>query len=278
MASFNRRSKTLTLIRQLLATITGATYEIIIIDNNSVDGTREEILDLANHSVTLVSTPRDMYWAESMNYGFENFVRETDYDFLISLNDDIMLYDNWFLKVFEDIELLGNNLYVLAYNFIDTNGCHSYGGLKSNYRCIKTKLKHVVPNGKFQEVDTINFNFVITPRLLLDRMGFLSKSFVHGLADFDFGFRISSSGIPVLISGVYLGICSRNDIQCTSADVSLSFIERVIRLHTKKEQPFIPRMIYYLRHDKIMSLFSFFFVYLSLLKSSLHDFRNNTNL
>ncbi|MDA9792198.1 glycosyltransferase [Schleiferiaceae bacterium] len=277
MATFNRKSKTLRLLDQLSATITGFTFDIIVIDNNSVDGTREAIFNLDNSSIRLFSTPREMYWAESMNYGYEHIVKCTDYDFLISLNDDIVLFDDWFIKVSEDIEFLGYSQYVLAYSFKDMNSCHSYGGLQSMFRLIKTKLKQVTPNGEFQRVDTLNFNFVVTPRLLLEREGFLCKYFVHGLADFDFGLRMSSVGVPVLISGGYLGICNRNNIEGTSADLSLPFIDRVRKLHSKKEQPVIPRVIYYIRHDKIMSLLSYFFVYASFLKSSCRDFRNNTN-
>ena len=278
LSSFNRREKTLGLVKDLIASVRNNSFLIVVVDNNSTDGTQEELESLKESELMILPTPNDMYWAQSMTYGYEYIVKNSSYSFLIALNDDIQLFNNWFEIFAREITQINQSLCVLAYSFIDENGHHSYGGLNSVYRLMKTKLKPVIPNGRLQLVDTINFNFVIIPRVLLEREGFLYKRYVHGLADFDFGFKIKSRGYPILISGEYLGECNRNKTSGTSADKSLSFMERIRKLHSIKEQPLGPRIYYYLRNDKFVSIFSFFLVYFSYLKSKLNDIRSNTHI
>lgn len=278
LSSFNRKEKTLGLIHDLLASVRNYSFLIVVVDNNSTDGTQEDLVALNEVSLTIITTPKDMYWSQSMSFGYEYVAKRINYSFLVALNDDIKLFNSWFNIFSRELAYMNKRLCVHAYSFVDENGHHSYGGLNSVYRLMKTKLKPVYPNGELQLVDTINFNFVIIPRALLDKEGFLYKRYIHGLADFDFGFKIRSRGYPIFISGEYLGTCNRNTISGTSADKSLRFIERIKRLHGKKEQPLIPRIYYYLRNDKFVSFVSFFLVYLSFLKSKLSDISCNTHL
>lgn len=277
MASYNRKAKTLSLIRELSESVKDHSFLIFVVDNNSTDGTREGIQKLDLPMLRLITTPNDMYWAQCMTFGYEREVKKMEYSFLIALNDDISLRRGWYDIFCKELKIIHSELFVLAYSFKDDYGNHSYGGLRSAYTLIKTKLIPVLPNGSIQLVDTINFNFVVISSGLLKQEGFLYKKYIHGLADFDFGFKLKSKGYPLFISGGYLGICNRNDIRDTSADTSLSLVSRIKRLHSIKEQPLIPRIFYFLRNDKIFSIVSFFFVYASFLRSKLNDYRNYTN-
>jgi len=265
---FNRKYKTLFSIKSICDVMpSNCNYKIILIDNNSNDGTCESIEMLNNERISVFKTRNNCYWAEGMVYGFKIIESIYSFKYLVPFNDDIRLKKNWWKIIRDDIKSIDliTQDFVLSGCFCENNGVLSYSGFKSLNKFYPLKLKIQVPKQKIINVDTINFNFVVISKNVIDKFGFLDSVYSHSLADLDYGFKLSRNKIPVYISSEYIGYCDRNPTYQTSGDKSLSFFKRIYKLHSKKEQPFFIRFYFFLKNGNIFGFFTFFIVYLSFL-------------
>jgi GT2 family glycosyltransferase len=266
--SFNRKAKTLLSIKTICDGMPlSCDFKIIVIDNNSTDGTYESINLLKNKNVSIFKTNKNYYWAEGMVYGFNIIKSMYSFEYLVPFNDDIKLKKNWWSIVKSDLKSIKvlTEDFALSGCFYDDNGDLSYSGFKSINKLYFLKLKIQAPQHEIIQVDTMNFNFVIISNKTINKIGFLDSVYTHSLADLDYGFKLFRKSIPIFISSDYIGRCNRNSIKNTSSDKSLSFFQRINRLHSKKEQPFFIRLYFFLKNDKFLGLITFFVVYFSLL-------------
>lgn len=233
----------------------GTTLQVCLVDDGSTDGTGEAVR-LRFPSVVLLHASGNLFWAGGMRYGWAQYVRAQDPDYLLVFNDDIDLRDdalNRLLSVATSLEMEGCTAFAVAGAFCDPESGHvAYGGVVRSSWWHPLRFAKVRPNDTIQECHTLNMNFSLLSRGALRSVGFLAGDFVHSKADYDFGLRLRAAGGRVVLAPGYMGNCRRNEMEGTSVEGNLEIAERWRRLTSVKEQPPRERAIYYRRHAGIL--------------------------
>ena len=257
-SSFNRRDKTVSAVTQLLSEcdLVNIEFKVIVVDNNSVDGTFEA-LDGSSSRVSVLLTPCNMYWAESMRYGFSN-LRADNYDAVMVFNDDIQFYPGSLAKALSDfLNLQRNNIgpfaYVLTFVSSIDNNSVTYGGFSLS-SFFPTRLVRVLPGLTHKLIDSCNMNCVLISKECIQKFGFLQPPFRHSLSDLDYGLRVSRNGGTLLLAAGTYGVCDRNSTDNTWRDTSKSFVDRFRLMQSPKGRPLNERSVYLRRHFGLLGL------------------------
>ncbi len=261
---FNRRTSTLSFFESVTRQMKqekGYKYEIVVLDDNSPDGTARAIKDKFPE-VTVLDGTGELYWGGGMRACYDEISAklQSQNTYLLVCNDDVSLDYNAikrFLNFFE--EIIGkrgeHKETCLVGSCYDDEGNHTYGGAKLS-KGLVPYFQSITPshNNEFIECDTVNMNFCLLNTPACISTGFIDQIFTHGKGDFDFGLRLNKSGQNCFIAPDYYGKCSRNGNKNTSKDKHLNFLARWERLISVKEEPFFERCTFGFRHFGLKSL------------------------
>ena len=146
-------------------------FDLVIVDNNSTDGTVDYIKDFAkNHNnIKLIFNSENLGYSKGNNVGLKE-VQNSDYEFIGLLNNDILFTPNWLsdsIKSFDLDEQLGmisprNNekCKLTPQNYLN--------GYKKYLSKFKVPLKYVV---------TPFFSCVIIKKEVIDKIGLFDEVF-----------------------------------------------------------------------------------------------------
>ena len=250
---FNRRALTLRALDSLQqqSLPSGYSLDVCLVDDGSTDGTSEAVKSVYP-KVTILKGTGNLYWAGGMRFGWEHYVKQQDFDYLLVFNDDVELYPNAVEKLLaaaKEVHATGCDNFAISGSFCDlkTNTV-AYGGLRRNSRWHPLRFGKIEPAEVIQDCDTLNMNLVLISKQAIKKIGFLSQDFIHAKADYDFGLRLREVGGRIVLAAGYIGECSTNSITGTSEEPGISFRERWRRLTSIKEQSPKQRILYYRRH------------------------------
>ena len=255
----NRKNKTLNALDSLhnQELSSDVNLDIVVVDDGSTDGTSEAISSKYD-DVTLIQGSGALYWNGGMQFGWQEYVSDKDFDKLLLFNDDIQLYKNALSNLIEtakNLEKKGISKFAVvgAFKYKAKGSYHtSYGGVVRSTWWHPLKFKKLDPGqNDYYFCDTLNMNFAIISKKAIDSIGFLSPDYKHRMADYDFGLRLNKSGGKVVLAPGYVGECSRNPIKGSVFEPGLTFKERWSRLTNIKNQDPSERALYYRRHGGI---------------------------
>ena len=218
---------------------------ILLVDDGSHDGTAEQV-QKRFPSVEVIKETGNLYWAGGMRRAWEHLEEsKADFDMLLVFNDDISLVRNAIAIIYLDfcnLVELGHEHVVITGVFADPeSGFLTYGGWKRDSWWHPLRMKFARPSSpagrKPERADTLNMNFALIGKPVLDKHGFLAPYFVHHGADFEFGIRVSKKGSYLATSTQIVGFCARNTALGTSREPGLSRWTRFRRLLSPKEEP-----------------------------------------
>lgn len=191
----NRRETTRTCLKRLFEIRTD--IDVYCVDDCSTDGTAQMITN-EFPQVSLIEGDGNLFWSRGMRLAWVTAREKKEYDFYFWLNDDLELYANAFDELLECSRMEKNRAIITG--LVEENTSHEviYGG--SN-----TAKQLIAANGKLNEVTFLNGNFVIVPRYVFDKIGFLDKHFHHDLGDVDYGLTVKEHGLCVYTSRCYIG-------------------------------------------------------------------------
>lgn len=239
MASHNRRSATLACLHSLSAQVdAGAKVEVHLVDDASTDGTVDAVQrEFPAVQVTLGSG--HLYWAGAMHLAEQRALRSAP-DYLLWLNDDVVLAPDALARLLaahEERTTAGHLPGVVVGATRNSSGATTYGGVEraSGYRRMRFSL--IEPDDLPQRCSTMNGNVALIPASVVERAGGIDPRFRHGLADFDFGLRVTKSRIPVWLAPGWVGVCEQNPVEGTFKDSALPMAERARHLVSKKGVP-----------------------------------------
>lgn len=242
LTCYNRRILTISCLRHILKARNTYNEEhsckinlsFFITDDNCTDGTPDAIHDvLKNERHIIVHADGNAYWAGGMRLAWGQSLKEDCYDFFLLLNDDTLVKEICFNEL-----LKTNDFAVTHYNcegvysgFVsnpDDESVITYGA-KVYKKSILSGAEDLYPTGTPQECCMPNANILLVSRKVCNSIGILSKDFLHGAADWDYGLRALKAGFPVLTTSLICGYCKKdhdNAMQEAEKVISMSFIER----------------------------------------------------
>lgn len=219
---FNRKNKTIKAINSLMNGNKSINFDFIICDDNSSDGTCEELLKYKN--VEVIKGTGSLYWAGGMRKAIELALKKDNYDYCMLFNDDVDFFE-------QSIEKLSfDNNTVLIGATCDDDGNLTYGGVIK-----KSKLRPKFEKVKGQYCDTFNANCVLIPWNIFIKMGNFDEVYTHQFADFDYGFKLVKNDYKLYATDEYVGCCNVNSNKGTYFDNSLSIKERLLLKNNPKK-------------------------------------------
>ena len=256
----NRKELTLSALDSLFYQKLPQNYQIdvCLVDDASTDGTADAVQSKFS-DVTVLKGDGNLFWAGGMRFGWQDWVSQQFFDYLLVFNDDIKLYANAvdeLLNVDRSVRANGDNLFCVVGAFVNPKtGATAYSGVVRSSIWHPGRFQQVVPTDAIQDCDSLNMNFALISKDVLEQIGFLSEGFTHAKADFDFGLRLRAAGGRVILAPQHLGEAYRNPLQQTVEAPDLSFKEKWQRLIGLKGEPLWERALFYRRHGGFLWVF-----------------------
>ncbi|ERM92717.1 hypothetical protein O163_03720 [Caldanaerobacter subterraneus subsp. yonseiensis KB-1] len=226
-------------------------YEIIVVDNNSSDGSVEYIKSLFK-DIKLISNKKNLGYAKAVNQGYKisrgEFIIICNSDIIVPKEFDFIRLINKF-KSDEDIGVMGPQL-------LYKNGSwqRSYGNVPNAKSALKdllfiTKINELIEKINFKlnkqkekQVSYIVGAFLIVRRSVFERLNGWDESFFFYAEDCDFCYRTQIQGFKVLFvpsfKVIHIGGSSSSAINVRKykqiqARSNLLFVKK----HFKKDLP-----------------------------------------
>lgn len=223
-ATYNRSFQTYRSVSALISACESLSLvcRVVLVDNHSSDDTYVRISQ-SYPQVDFVFTPSNMYWSQSMRYGW-SYIRTLpnfrESDLLLAFNDDIDLDISSFTRqlslAIDSIDK--GHASAVAFSFYESSPPNikklSYGGLVRHKNTPFISLRRLTPSCseplKLVPIDTYNMNLALHSCSELVAYGFIPPYFVHGGGDYALGLRLSIATQRVYMVDDYAGFCQSN--------------------------------------------------------------------
>lgn len=269
MTVHNRCDKTLLSLRSvLLNRPDDLEISAFVVDDGSTDGTSSAIqTDFPD--VYVVHGNGALYWNGGMCKAYEAARERGEFDDYLWLNNDTVLRAGALRTMAAHAKTcrdrFGRPVVVVGTTADSVNSGHlTYGGRARTtwYRPLYYRL--VRPDEREVTCDTMNGNCVLVPSEVVAKVGWLDSNFVHGLGDYDYGFRVSGAGFPIVVAPSVVGDCARNEWPDRAGVVALSLAERWRRTTGPKLFPVRPWLRFVRRHVGLLWPVFFFRPYIEV--------------
>lgn len=267
MTCFNRREKTLNCLGALFANIgsDGYALNVFLVDDGSTDGTAVAVKE-KYPMVNIITGDGQLFWNRGMCIAFDRALK-IGFDGYLWLNDDTILKPDAIQNLLKSSSSSRSFDAIVVGAVCDpVTGEFTYGGSKHIGGTFRPFLcEYVIPNGKLQYLDVFNGNVVFIPDSAAKVVGNLDPLFEHAMGDTDYAMRARKSGVKVLLTGDYVGYCTRNSIIGTHQDKSLPFSLRVKGLFSRKGLPIRSWFVMCWRYGGVLWPIHFFWAYFKLI-------------
>ncbi|AYN66679.1 glycosyltransferase family 2 protein [Euzebyella marina] len=209
ITSYNRKDKTSACLKSIYEQLLplGVELHIFLTDDNSEDGTSNHIKSNFP-KVHLFKGTGELFWAGGMRYTW-NKAKVSKPTFYFLLNDDTILkkdavrtlidtHKDWLNRREKQAIIIGST--------IDDKGKISYGGWKLKNK-FGPKSKAVYNEISPMPCDLGNANIMLVPKEIEEKIGILSESYTHGIADYDYTLNAKRNGFAVVVAPGVLGSC-----------------------------------------------------------------------
>ena len=231
---------------------TYANLQIIVVDSNSTDGTREEIAGRFPQVKFICVSDRE-FWAGATNAGVKAAL-EDGCEYILTINDDSIVEVNHVERMVEaarkhQVLILGNCInYLSNPKLIWSLGTSNHWGtadfLSLNYH--NAELNHLpdsIKKSELIQVDALAGNGVLIHRQVFEAIGLYNDVFLpHYHADSEITIRANSKGIKVFVSP---SVILLNDFHVNQKHLNLRRSQGLLyALFHKKSYLFMLPLIY----------------------------------
>ncbi len=184
----------------------GINYEVIIIDNNSDEGTVSYLRSLKKANYTIIFNKENLGFAKANNQGMKIAVG----DYLVLLNNDTEVTNNWLDELIavaesdEEIGIVGSLLFFPDGKHVQhagvrvaSNGC---GGLWAYHTHSMEYYSDHFKDIKTEQFQAVTAACMLVNKNTITKIGLLDESFINGYEDVDFCFRANKNGLKVFLA------------------------------------------------------------------------------
>ncbi len=209
LATYNRREKTLSCLKSLYEQQLpdDITLDVFLTDDASSDGTTDA-LKKEYPAVRIFNGSGSLFWAGGMRNSWREAVK-TNPDFYFLLNDDTLLDKNALstLLAYQKSPGYTTPAICIGSTVDKENGQISYGGQKLVNKN-RVQCYNIFSENEYVECDMANANIMLVPSVVVQKIGILSDTYTHSIADFDYTLRARKAGFKVIVAPGYLGQCT----------------------------------------------------------------------
>lgn len=236
----NRKEKTLRFLKSLHSQNKCDEYELHFFgcDDGSTDGTSEKISALYPE-VTIVHGNGDLYWARGMAAACQKAIL-IDPDYYLMVNDDVDFCDDMLHQIMKthDVSQRKEEKEVsIVGATCNSKGQRTYGGSWWEVGKLAIASRMVSPFDDDRKCNIANWNCFLIPRIIFKAVGEIDSYYEHGLADFDYSYRIVKAGYTIYSTDTYIGVCENNPMKGTWKDTSLPFWVRLKLMQKRTAKP-----------------------------------------
>ena len=201
--SYNRLHKLEILVNQLLHQKLPPNLDtaIFVINDGSADGTYEYLKEL-NYSIKQICGNGLWYYTKSMNIGFKA-AKDFKPDFILALNDDIEIEENYIANLVSAIDILPDNSIVGSVSTSILNRDEQlYFGVKKIKWWLNKSIeysKNDFIGNKILPTKTLPGRGMLIPYKVLESLNFFDEKYIQYGSDDEFCLRATKHGF-----GVYL--------------------------------------------------------------------------
>ena len=213
IVSYNTKELTKKCISSIFEKTKDLTYEIIVVDNDSRDGSVGELKKTFQDKITIIESKENLGFGRANNLG----IKQAQGKYIFLLNSDTELINNA-IKIFYDymeqnpkVGICGGNLY--DENMQPTFSCnnttssfssyffHKYSYPLTKIYCLATK-RHIYPyfnyTDKIKYVGDIIGADMFTRKELLDKFGAFDENIFLYTEDTELNYRIYNNGYLIV--------------------------------------------------------------------------------
>ena len=262
----NRKENTVNCLTNLYAQqlVAGCKWEVYLVNDGCTDGTPQTVKEQFPE-VNMIEGDGTLYWNRGMHKAWQAAANAKEYDLYLWLNDDTLL----FADAMKNILNAGEQTYFSA--IVCGATCAKATQLVTYSGWLHSSKKLLAPNGKLQQCNIVNGNFVLVPKVVFDKVGNLDWKFRHAIGDFDYGLRAQKAGFKCFITPQFVGTCEANPTLPKWCLKTTPLIKRLKLLYSPLgyAEP-IPFFIYEKRHfGLLIALKHFFSIHLRVLMPQL---------
>jgi len=241
---FNRKARTVNAIRTLTEGNPSLSFDFLIVDDGSTDGTKEALREFEH--VTVLNGDGNLYYSGGMRWAMDEARKRNDqgYDYCLLFNDDVQFEPHC-------IEYLASkrNDVVWVGPTRSEKGSHIYSGVSRKNRFVPKYIHLMADREEGVSCETLNGNCVLIPWKIFMNVPNIPKIYTHSFGDYAYGFGITRSGYQIMVPCRFAGICNdETKKENTWQDHSLSLRERIRKKESPKGLPF-REYFYYLHHS-----------------------------
>lgn len=230
---FNRKERTIAAIERLTNGNPTLSFDFLILDDNSTDGTPEALAMYDN--VTVLHGTGSLFYTGGMRILIDAAKKSgKTYDYCLMFNDDVQFYDHcieYLASKRDDVVWVGPTC--------DEQGKLVYSGIVRRSKW-KPKYKHLLaPDENGVPCETLNGNCVLIPwKIFLDADN-MPDCYTHNFGDYDYGFSLTRKGYQIMVPDRFVGVCgNETKIENSWQDKSLPLKERLKKKQSVKGLPF----------------------------------------
>jgi len=195
---WNKLDLTKQCLSALAAAATDVTFEVIIVDNGSVDGTKEFLAGLKGN-VQIVRNEKNLGFAKGCNQG----ARVARGKYLVFLNNDTVPQPHWLNPLVDEVEkhpevgAVGSKL-LFADGSVQHAGVVFMRSFRSAYHIYRTASSTVPAVNQRREFLAVTAACMLIRREVFEEALGFDESFINGFEDVDLCLKIQEKGYHVI--------------------------------------------------------------------------------
>jgi len=201
----NRVSETVTCLSLLLSyEDRSLKLQVVLVDDGSTDGTREEIRCLFP-SVKILRGNGNLWWAGGVNTGLKYIAARVDCDFILILNNDTIFSRSTLFELLRQLRLGSKTVFSAVTIDAESGRIYSAGQrIQGPLQKLTPIYKGANPDSHLDEMvecDSVGTRFLIMPKRIIQDIGYFDQNrFPHGYSDFEYFLRARRKGYRIIVN------------------------------------------------------------------------------